>query len=86
MRLRLRSTNAHRHGDGTATLRVTTADGRILIDVVNPRRTTDSSGSGYGLVGIRERVGSVGGRLEVVDGEGSFRLSVVLAVDGSDLS
>ncbi|MEU4290184.1 histidine kinase [Kribbella sp. NPDC026596] len=79
-------TNAHRHGEGTATLRVTTADGRILIEVENPRRTSDSRGSGYGLVGIRERVESAGGRLEVIDANGSFRLSVVLAVDGSDLA
>ncbi|WP_405068994.1 sensor histidine kinase [Kribbella sp. NBC_01510] len=81
-------TNAHRHGDGTATLRLRTEEGRILIEVVNPRRPGDASpsvGSGYGLVGIRERVESAGGRLEVADANGSFRLSVVLAVDGSDL-
>ena len=56
--------------------------------MVNPRRPGDASpsvGSGYGLVGIRERVESAGGRLEVADANGSFRLSVVLAVDGSDL-
>ena len=81
-------TNAHRHGDGTASLRVRNVDGRILIEVVNPRRPGDGAADsgGYGLLGIRERVESAGGRLEVIDTNGSFRLSVVLTVDGSNLS
>jgi len=81
-------TNAHRHGDGTASLSVTCVDGRLLIEVVNPRShnaTVERIGSGYGLIGVRERVESAGGRLTVSDGDGTFRLGVVLNLDGSDL-
>jgi signal transduction histidine kinase len=82
-------TNAHRHGDGTALLTVTVEHALLMIGVVNPTRpggTVERIGSGYGLVGVRERVESAGGRLTVSDGDGTFRLGVVLTVDGSDLT
>ncbi|WP_432889966.1 sensor histidine kinase [Kribbella sp. CA-245084] len=82
-------TNAHRHGDGTALLTVAADNDRLLITVVNPRRVgaaVEQVGSGFGLVGIRERVESAGGRLTVDDGGDTFRLGVVLTVDGSTLT
>jgi signal transduction histidine kinase len=82
-------TNAHRHGDGTAELSVTAADGRLLIEMVNARGRNGAGrdvGSGFGLVGVRERVTSAGGRLTVTDDdEGPFRLTAALTTDGSDL-
>lgn len=82
-------TNAHRHGDGTAELSVTTANGQLLIEVVNERRRhgpAPAVGGGYGLAGVRERVTSAGGQLTVTDDdEGPFRLSAALTTDGSDV-
>ena len=84
-------TNAHRHGNGAARLSVTAQDGWLLVDVTNERRhradrAGEGRGSGYGLVGVRERVASAGGRLSVTDdGRGPFRLSVALLAEGSDL-
>ena len=83
-------TNAHRHGTGSAELSVTAEHGRVLINVVNPRRpgrTGASQGTGYGLLGVRERVTSAGGRLTVTDAEADrFGVRVALAIDGSDLT
>jgi signal transduction histidine kinase len=79
-------TNAHRHGDGTASLRVTADDGQLLIEVVNPRGPEVAHrGGGFGLVGVRERAESAGGRLTVRDEDGTFGLSVVLTLDGSSV-
>ncbi|GAA0980462.1 histidine kinase [Acrocarpospora macrocephala] len=82
-------TNAHRHGNGTAEVSVTIANGHILIDVANGRRrdgTTRHAGSGYGLLGMRERVSSAGGRLTVIDDDGDrFQVSVTLMTDGSNV-
>ena len=61
-------TNAHRYGEGTATVDVRADDGRICVTVENligrsPRGT--GPGSGLGLVGMRERVESSGGQLTI---------------------
>jgi len=81
-------TNASRHGDGEAAVTILTRAGRILIDVTNGVRTDAAPrvpGRGYGLQGMRERVGSANGTLQVgVDDDGrTFRISAVLAADGS---
>jgi signal transduction histidine kinase len=70
-------TNAYRHGEGTATVDVHVHDGRICVTVENligrSLRSSDS-GSGLGLVGMRERVESSGGRLTIDSDDGRFRV------------
>ena len=80
-------TNASRHGDGEAAMTILTRAGRILIDVTNGVRTDAAPrapGRGYGLQGMRERVGSANGTLHAgLDDDGrTFRISAVLAADG----
>jgi signal transduction histidine kinase len=70
-------TNAHRHGEGTATVEVREREGRICVTVENrighsPR--SSNSGSRLGLVGMRERVESSGGRLTIDNADGRFRI------------
>ena len=78
-------TNARRHGAGTATLSLVIADRRVTIDLANPvadRPGVEPIGSGYGLVGMRERVASAGGTLTAAREGDRFTVHAVLAVDG----
>ena len=70
-------TNAYRHGEGAATVDVAQREGRICVRVEN--RVADlgrpsGSGSGLGLVGMRERVESSRGRLTIDSDGGRFRV------------
>ncbi|MEU4161863.1 histidine kinase [Actinoplanes sp. NPDC026670] len=74
-------TNAHRYGDGSALLDLTYRAGELEIQVTNrmvwprPRR----AGSGFGLIGMRERAAAAHG--EVTAGPipgGGFRVHAVL--------
>jgi signal transduction histidine kinase len=58
-------TNALKHGTGTADLEVDHQPSAVVIEVRNPVRTDapPSSAGGHGLVGMRERVASVNGRI-----------------------
>lgn len=58
-------TNAERHGDGPVSLRVEVTSHAVSIEAVNRLRSDgqDTSGGGNGLVGMSERVASVGGTL-----------------------
>ncbi|MFH8287308.1 sensor histidine kinase [Streptomyces antibioticus] len=69
-------TNAYRHGDGAATVEVRERDGRICLTVENRvgRSSSRGSGSGLGLVGMRERVESSSGRLTIDSDDGLFRV------------
>jgi signal transduction histidine kinase len=68
-------TNAYRHGDGTATVGVSERDGQICVTVENRVAPTPrGSGSGLGLVGMRERVESSNGRLTIDSDGGRFRI------------
>ncbi|MFC4071638.1 sensor histidine kinase [Actinoplanes subglobosus] len=80
-------TNAHRYGDGSALLDVTYRPGELEIQVTNrivwprPRR----SGSGFGLLGMRERAAAAHGQVTAgpIPG-GGFRVHAVLpALQGS---
>lgn len=80
-------TNALRHASGAKVeVRVTVAgivgQGAVEVSVVNGagRSTSDgASGGGHGLVGLRERVAVLGGRLEAgPTPDGGFRLTAVL--------
>lgn len=70
-------TNAHRYGDGAASVDVRLRDRQFCVTVQNPvgdSRRAPGHGSGLGLVGMRERVESFGGRLTVDDDGGRFQV------------
>lgn len=82
-------TNARRHAPGAPVdVRIVGDDAAVLVEVVNrssgtvpaPRRSAD--GSGFGLVGMRERVRLLGGRLDAgpVDG-GGYALTARLPLE-----
>jgi signal transduction histidine kinase len=56
-------TNAARHGDGRARLRLTYASGGVHIEVRNGCAPERTAGTGHGLAGMRERVVAAGGTL-----------------------
>ncbi|MEY9854831.1 signal transduction histidine kinase [Catenulispora sp. GAS73] len=81
-------TNAHRHGQGTATVDVRERDGRICVTVENRvgRSSRGSSlGGGLGLVGMRERVESSSGRLTIDDDGERFRVRAEFSPVGAAL-
>lgn len=74
-------TNAQRHGIGTVRISLTAESDELIVDVRNKRSSAahaSERGSGYGLVGMRERAQSVGGHLEVVEDANTFRVRAVL--------
>lgn len=55
-------TNAHKYGTGRARLAITYAPDAVQIDVDNAiAKDAEPNGSGYGLVGMRERAAATGG-------------------------
>ncbi|MGY1499093.1 sensor histidine kinase [Streptomyces sp. QTS52] len=80
------TTNVLRHGDaGWCGVRVRVGDGRVVLTVENDgvrqEAAEGSSGTGSGLVGLRERLTAVDGRLEAgVVGEREERFRVVATV------
>ncbi len=78
-------TNASRYGSGEATLLVEYAPSGVILEVTNflgPASST--SGSGYGLVGMRERATSAGGQVAAgPTGDGRFRVHAVLPTEES---
>lgn len=73
-------TNAQRYGTGAIRLSVSGDGDQVILDIGNPRSQTKVPvrGSGYGLVGMRERAESVGGHLEVVEDADTFHVRAVL--------
>ncbi len=74
-------TNALRYGTGTATMVVTSRPEGVGIEVRNPVRQGDGrrSEGGHGLIGMRERVDAVGGRLATGPGPGgSYQVSAFI--------
>lgn len=86
--------NAHRHAPGeTVSVAVSgdapTRPGMLAVSVSNPvpervgrigdrQDRQDAAGGGFGLTGVRERLASVGGRLQVENADGVFRLAMSL--------
>ncbi len=78
-------TNAQRHGRGQVELAIGCADGHLSIVAANDYagiRKSSGEGGGYGLIGIRERARSAGGRVEVDDDGRRFRVAAILRTDG----
>ena len=66
-------TNAQKYGDGTARLTVAYTAGGVTLEVTNSvRPDAPAGGSGYGIIGMRERAASTGGRLTVGPENGRF--------------
>lgn len=58
-------TNAQKHGTGLVRLAITQNDMQgLVIEVSNRCRSRNTTGGGYGLPGLRERIASVGGQIE----------------------
>lgn len=83
-------TNAQRHGTGSVDLRIELDNGCVTVEVSNPIRGaepgTRRAGSGYGLVGMRERAASANGRLTIDTIDGLFRVRAVLGPDAPEVS
>lgn len=81
-------TNAEKHGSGTAEVRVRYTGAAVELEVTNPvpvrprsRLGSRCGGTGYGLIGMRERVAAVGGRLSAGPrANGYFQVTAVLPV------
>jgi signal transduction histidine kinase len=72
-------TNAQKHGTGKATLTVTYTPDAVLVDVSNAVAAGDAGkGSGYGLVGMRERAAATGGTVTAGVVEGRFAVHASL--------
>ncbi len=75
-------TNAHKHGTGAVSLTVGADATAVTVEAVNVRRpAAGGSGTGYGLVGMRERAESVGGWIDTKADDTLFWLWAQLPVD-----
>ncbi|MEU8228680.1 histidine kinase [Actinoplanes sp. NPDC048967] len=76
-------TNAHRYGDGRAALLVEYAPSGVILEVTNDiRPDRDTGGTGYGLLGMRERATAAGGTVTAGPlGDGRFRVHAVLPTE-----
>jgi signal transduction histidine kinase len=78
-------TNAHRYGDGSADLLVEYAPEGVVLEVTNEIHDAGAdAGTGYGLIGMRERATSGGGTVTAGPvGDGRFRVHAVLPAPGA---
>jgi signal transduction histidine kinase len=71
-------TNAHKHGTGKARLAVTYTPGAVVVDVRNTA-AAPGGGTGYGLVGMRERAAAAGGTVTAGrESDGTFAVHAEL--------
>lgn len=81
-------TNAQRHSDGRARLTVASAPGHVLVEVLTPGQRGGADGrasrgeSGFGLIGMRERVTAAGGSLVAEQTPSGFLVRA--SFDGTD--
>lgn len=74
-------TNALRHGDGTACVRIG-IDRDVRIEVRNPLGGRQSEeGSGRGLIGMRERVGLFGGQVDAAPSGNEWVVTATIPLD-----
>jgi len=76
-------TNAHRYGNGRAVLLVEYAPSGVVLEVTNDvRRDRGPEGTGYGLLGMRERASAAGGTVTAGPlADGRFRVHAVLPTE-----
>jgi len=76
-------TNALKHGDQPASVRIVYEAAQVSVTVDNPvnGRKTHLPGSGAGLIGMRERVHLVGGSFEAGPRGDGWRVTVLLPVE-----
>jgi signal transduction histidine kinase len=70
-------TNAARHGDGSAEVRVSFAPDALDLTVTNPLRrdrTGRTEGGGHGVIGMRERAELLGGTLHATARDGRYEV------------
>ncbi|WP_164088495.1 sensor histidine kinase [Frondihabitans sp. 762G35] len=77
-------TNAHKHGLGHARVRLALTDDALVLQIENARSQwsegATASSSGFGLIGIRERVRAQGGETVVTERPSMFLLEVTFPV------
>ncbi len=75
-------TNALRHGTGSATVTIRHLEREVEFTIENPIANGGVPGpERFGLTGMRERVGLLGGDLEVGADDGQFRVRALLPYD-----
>lgn len=79
-------TNAHKHGDGRAHVALAYRDDGIHVVIENEvaavGRDDATAGSGFGLIGMRERIHAVGGTIDAApDGAHRFRVAAHFPTD-----
>ena len=74
-------TNALRHGTGSATVVVRNLEREVELTIENPTANGAAGPERFGLTGMRERVGLLGGDLEIESENGTFRVRVLLPYD-----
>ena len=74
-------TNARKHGNGAAVVEIAHTDAGVRIDVTNPVTHPPAAAPGHGLAGMRERVATAGGTLEVGPrADGTYRVHAELPI------
>jgi signal transduction histidine kinase len=79
--------NVHRHSQSpTASVSLRRESGRILLQISDkgigmPSKENDGTGLGVGLLGIRERIRQLDGKLEIISGRGKGTSVMVSAPD-----
>lgn len=79
-------TNFQRHGTGTLSLSIRAEAGMLTITASNTKSTIGTGqvlARGYGLIGMRERASSAGGRLIVDDTGRTFTVTAIVNLSGS---
>jgi signal transduction histidine kinase len=73
-------TNAHKHGGDAARIRLDFRADNLIIEVDNDavRAMVPVPGTGFGLLGMRERVAAAGGTMHAGPRPGGFRVRAVL--------
>jgi signal transduction histidine kinase len=81
-------TNAHRHGTGPIQVRVLNAQGILTVEVENdrePESQRSDVSTGFGVVGMRERVEAAGGNFELMADNRHVLVKASMRIDGSVL-
>lgn len=75
-------TNAARHGQGAATVALSTTADDVLLEVSNPAgKVVDRLARGSGLTGMRERIAAAGGSFEAGFREGRWTVRAVVPAE-----